>query len=127
MDIISELSTKDLLKVAQTLVGHQTNRIDVALEKHLLRATPDKVRRDLERIGIVQCQGCSIWWWADQITDGYCHSLCGGADVRKNKNAAEIDNQDQERKLKSAINSPILSVSQKGSKFRHRKYKNPYI
>lgn len=127
MNIISELSTKDLLKVAQTLVGHQTNRIEAALEKHLLRATPDKVRRDLERIGIVQCQGCSIWWWVDQIEGGYCHSLCRGADVTENEKSAEIDPTTQKRKLKSAINYIVLSASQKGSKFRHRKFKNPYI
>jgi|GEM_PF-3723167 len=113
MDIISELSTKDLLRVAQTLVGHQTNRIETALEKHLLRATPDKVRHDLNRIGIVQCQGCSIWWWADQTTDGYCHSLCGGADVNNIENATEFNNHVRERHWKWSFVSILRKKRQR--------------
>ena len=101
--IYSELSVDDLLKVAQTLAGHQTNKIEIALEKHILHATPSLVRRDLGRIGVVQCQGCSIWWWADQVTNGYCHSLCGGSYERIHQERIEAVSENRKRQWKFSL------------------------
>lgn len=74
--IYSELNVNDLANVADELVSHRTNKIEEALQKHLLKATPELIEKDVNRMGIIQCKGCGLWWWEDQMTDGYCKALC---------------------------------------------------